>query len=58
MEPVNEAIEKKKKKEETKKLEGKLQAGIEAFEAAGPGENEYNYGYDKVMDLREKNTKH
>lgn len=57
MEPVNEAIE--KKKEETKKLEGKLQAGIEAFEAAGPGENEYNYGYDKVMDLREKilNTK-
>ncbi len=57
MEPVNEAI--KEKKEQAEKLEGKLQAGIEAFEAAGPGENEYNYGYDKVMDLREKilNTK-
>jgi hypothetical protein len=38
----------------TEKLEGKLQKGIEAFEAIGPGENEYNYGYDKVMDLREK----
>ena len=38
----------------TEQLEGKLQKGIEAFEAIGPGENEYNYGYDKGMDLREK----
>jgi len=38
----------------TEQLESKLQKGIEAFEAIGPGQNEYNYGYDKVMDLREK----
>ena len=43
-----------KNKETREKLESKLQKGIEAFEAIGPGQNEYNYGYDKVMDLREK----
>ena len=43
-----------KNKETREKLESKLQKGIEAFEAMGPGQNEYNYGYDKVMDLREK----
>ena len=43
-----------KNKETRKKLESKLQKGIEAFEAIGPGQNEYNYGFDKVMDLREK----
>ena len=49
---LDDQIAKNKKTRE--KLESKLQKGIEAFEAIGPGQNEYNYGYDKVMDLREK----